>query len=450
MSQTYQEKLAQRGKQATKGKSKEEFYKKKFKGKSKSTIEGSKSVISNFEVFAEKEGFDIDELFTSIAIADKESKEAQLIQLCNDFIEYLQADSRTCSGCRGEKINCISCGNTKKRQNGISASSMKIYVNHLTKYFDYRGFPEAKSKMFFAELDMPIDTEEEELAPMTPEMFKELVEACTQPEKRLNLKFLRTNLCRPQEMIQLKKSDLVLIDTDGNEMEMPKKPSDIKNNPDFRKIMTKFRGTTTKNKKARVSWVSDQIVDDVLKRLDEIDSDELVFTDISDKHKAKAREVGFFQRIRPRLAKKNPKWLERYVNDKGQQGGYKYKLYSLRSMGVTDCSQVDNSGNFGHYLAGHSKYMGQYIRETTKKKLELYNKAEEFMKYDKTPKGIESELAELRKDNIKLEDELFLEREQHKAEIRKILEDSKTQRQEDFIEMQIKFAESQISKKKSK
>jgi len=447
MSQKYIERLSTK---ITTPKSKVEFYKKKFKGKSQSAIDSSKSVVSNFETFAIKEEFDIAELFDSIAAADKESREVQLIQLVNDFIEYLQ-DDKVCSACRGEDIKCIGCAKKRNRR-GVNANTIRNYVSHIRKYLDYFGFPEVKSDMFFAELEIP-NVFGNDLEPLTPEMFKELLAACTKPRNRLNLKFLRTNGCRPREMVQLKKSDLVMIDINGEEMKSPENITDIKDNPKFRRIQTKFRAETTKKKNARISWISDQIVDDVLKRLDEIDSDSIVFSEHINTKKAVATEVGFFQRIRKRLGKSNPKWLERFVDSKGRKGAFKYKLYSTRSMFITDCMSADKQGNLGHYLAGHKKYMGVYERLTPKKKLDLYNKAEEFIRIETTqlPQGIESEVSELRQDNIKLEDELFKKDQEHEAKIQRIYDEAATQRIEDLADIEMKMAELRISpKKKSK
>ena len=205
----------------------------------------------------------------------------------------------------------------------------------------------------------------------------------------------------------------------------------------------------TKTGRGRHTWVSDQIVDKMLNLLDESDG-KLLFTKQPIPSKAVGNMSDWFDKMRAKLGKKNPKWLERYDGVKGE---HKYKIYSLRAKFISDCMAVDSSGNSGHYWAGHEKYMGMYERE--EQSLQKFNLAEEFLRDDRTtiPEGIETEVSELRQNNMKLEDELYLAREQHKAEIQKIHDEAERQRQEDFIEMQIKFAESQgfsKSKKKSK
>ena len=172
---------------------------------------------------------------------------------------------------------------------------------------------------------------------------------------------------------------------------------------------------------------------------------ELLFTDNPNPDKAVATISSWFRQQRMRLGKKNPKWLERYDDGKGE---YKYQIYSLRAKFITDSLKADPSGNAGHSFAGHIKYMQVYERFTIEESCKMYDKCEEGFKGNVAK--VEEEVSELRQENMKLREEIHIEREQNKIDIQKILDNAEKNRLNDLAEIEIKIAESEISKSKKK
>jgi integrase len=440
----------------------EDYFNTCFVKNSESYIINNKATLNNFHCWLELDGTSRKELFEQIkSIEDEELKEQQLVSVFNMFLKHLQTDHHACPQCRGNPLikrsmkfsqpYCNVCSSSHGYSDGTMKPliAIKGRVTHMRKYFEYYGFPQVSTSIFYTKMQIPKQSNEEP-EPLTNEMWLELYEATKDSQKRLYLLLEKTSGMRPKEAMQLTEKNFQAISSNGKRIDKPEKWNELKDNPKFRKLRIILLPTMTKTGRGRHTWVSDQIVDKMLNLLDESDG-KLLFTKQPNPRKAVGNVSKWFNKRRTKLGKKNPKWLERFEN-----GEHKYIIYSLRAKFISDCGGADKSGNAGHYWSGHEKYMQQYERKLgdSKTSLDLFNKAEEFLRDNRTtiPDGIETEVSELRQNNIKLEDELYLAREQHKAEIQNMHDEAVKQRQEDFIEMQIKFAESQVStpKKKSK
>jgi integrase len=438
----------------------EDYFNTCFPKNSDSYISNNRATLKNLHCWLENDGTSRKELFEKIkSIEDEELKEQQLLEVFNMFLKYLQTDHHACPQCRGSYIKeriitfsqpyCNVCSSSHGYSDGTMKpiNAIKGRVSHLRKYFEYYGFPQVSTSIFYTKIEIP-KRREEEPEPLTNAMWLELYEATKDSQRKLYLRLEKTSGMRPREAMQLTEKHFQAISSNGEKMEIPEKWSELKNNPKFRKLRILLHTTMTKTGKARHTWVSDQIVDKMLKLLDEKDG-ELLFTKNPNPRKSVANMSTWFNEMRTKLGEKNPKWLERFEN-----GERKFLIYSLRAMFISDCGGADRSGNAGHYWAGHEKYMQMYERKLgeIKKSLDLYNKAEEFLRDDRTtiPDGIEAEVSELRRDNMQLQEEKELREIQHVNEIQRIHDEAGKQRLEDLANIQIQIAESQISKSKKK
>ena len=438
-------------------KSDDDFYKRCFVKKSDSYKRQVKCSINNFESWLITDNTTVKELIKYLKSVEEEHREETLVDTVNMYLQNLLKE-HTCPHCLGKdkppkskwsnKNNhgkCHVCQG-KKTMKAVKPSVAKGSLTHLKKYLGYYGFPEVFSKTFTQQIDLP-KIVEEEAEPLTNEMFDELLTHTRIDDRKLYLKSQALDGMRPKEKCQLTEKNYEPISASYEKMDKPERWTDLKNNPKFRRLRISLKSDMTKTGKARHTWVSNQIVDQMLDLLDEKDG-QLLFTDNPNPDKAVATISSWFRQQRMRLGKKNPKWLERYDDGKGE---YKYQIYSLRAKFITDCMTADPKGEAGHAFAGHGKYMKRYERNTIKESCKLFDKCEECLRGDiPISKGIETEVSELRQEKIQLEYELYMQREQNKVDIQQMIESAEQKRIEDMAEIEIKFAESQISKSKKK
>ena len=457
MSNTLEEILSTKTKRV---KSDDDFCKRCFVRLSKSYKQQVKSSLNNFHCWLSNNEHTLESFLIRIkGIEDDDVKEEMLVDVFNAYLKGL-LEEHTCPHCLGRdkppksewgnKINHDKCHvcQGKKTMPAVRPSTIKGAFTHLKKYLGYYGLPEVHSKTFSQQIDLP-KIVEEQAEPLTNEMFDELFNTTRKSVHRLYLIKQKTDGMRPKEAMQLTQNHYEPISTDYEKMDVPLNWTDLKKNPKFRRLRVVLRSDMTKTGKGRHTWVSKQIENQMLDLLDEKKGG-LLFTDNPDPDKAVSNMSAWFRKARKRLGKTNPKWLEKYDDGKG---GYKYKIYSLRAKFITDCMTADQKGEAGHAFAGHLKYMQRYERFTTQDFCELYDKCEECFKGNVTvPERVEKENSELRQENMKLIEEMHMEREQNKVDIQQMIASAEQKRIEDMAEMQIKFAESQIltPKKKSK
>ena len=438
-------------------KSDDDFYKRCFVKKSESYKRAVECSISKFGSWLITDNTTVEELIKYLKSVEEEHREETLVDTVNMYLQNLLKE-HTCSHCLGKdkppkskwgnKTNHEKCHvcQGKKTMKAVKPSTAKGALTHLKKYLGYYGFAEVFSKNFTQQIDIP-KIVEEEAEPLTNEMFEELLTHTRIDDRKLYIIKQKTDGMRPKETCQLTEKHYEPISTSYEKMDRPERWTDLKNNPKFRRLRISLKSDMTKTGKARHTWVSNQIVDQMLDLLDEKDG-QLLFTDNPDPDKAVATISSWFRQERKRLGKKNPKWLEKFDDGKGE---YKYQIYSLRAKFITDCMTADPKGEAGHAFAGHGKYMKRYERNTIEESCKLYDKCEECIRGD-TPisKGVETEVSELRQEKIQLEYELYMQREQNKVDIQQMITSAEQKRIEDMAEMEIKFAESQISKSKKK
>ena len=84
-----------------------------------------------------------------------------------------------------------------------------------------------------------------------------------------------------------------------------------------------------------------------------------------------------FTKICEKLAKKDPKTYGILAQRKETSRNHKFTFHSFRSFAVTMLNRVDYG--FGHGVAGHSVYMGQYNRIQIEQKVEYLQKSDEYL-----------------------------------------------------------------------
>ncbi len=439
-------------------KSDDDFYKRCFAKNSESYKRQIKSSLSNFHCWLNIGEYNLETFLIQMkGLEDESVREEKLVDIVNTYLGYISSE-HTCSYCRGKekppksnwsfKINhgkCHVCQG-KGIMKAVKPSTVKGALTHLKKYLGYYGFPEVFSKAFTQQIDLP-KIVEEQAEPLTNEMFDELLEHTRLDDRRLYLKTNKLTGMRPRETCQLTENNYEPISVNYEKMDKPERWSDLKTNPNFRRLRIVLKSNMTKTGKARHTWVSNQIVDQMLDLLDEKDG-QLLFTDNPDSEKAVHNVSTWFRKARERIGQNNPKWIERYDDGKGE---YKYKIYSLRAKFITDCMKADPSGNSGHMFAGHIKYMQVYERFTIEESCKLYDKCEEGLRGNiPTSKGAETEVSELREDKMKLELELHNQRQEQISQIQELVQQAEQNRLDDMANFEIKFAESQISTPKKK
>ena len=232
-----------------------------------------------------------------------------------------------------------------------SPSTIIVSVSHVRQYLNYRGVKLTDSDM--KSVNMPKKLKEEKY-PLSNEEIKDLLDNCSYKRKILYLT-LAGSLMRIGETVQLRKKDF----------DITKK-----------RIVIHLKADITKLKKERITFVSKEAEPYVLKRLREIEDNDLVFGGNEEKLKAEMNEIVYFQKL---VDKVYPN-LEKYST-----GRRKITLHSFRAFGITKTVRTVGD-SFAFLLAGQEGYLPMYKRYSFEEKLEDYLKVEpEFFIYQNGP-----------------------------------------------------------------
>ena len=177
----------------------EDYFNTCFPNKSDSYITNNKATLKNFHCWLELDGTSRKEAFEKIkSLKDDELKEQVLVNLFNAFLKHLQTAHHACPQCRGSYIKerilkfkqpyCNVCSSSSGYADGTMKPlvAIKGRVTHIRKYFEYYGFPQVSTSIFYAKIEIPKRSEEEP-QPLTNEMWLELYEATKSSKKRLYL-----------------------------------------------------------------------------------------------------------------------------------------------------------------------------------------------------------------------------------------------------------------------
>ena len=228
--------------------------------------------------------------------------------------------------------------NIKKTFKAIHPNTQKQYLNHIKGFLEDVGGFDINSRRLRKRVRLP-KAEEEEPEPLTKGELRILLDNCSNKKKTM-LMVMKDSGMRIGEVLQLKKKDF----------DMTKTPVEI-HIPAF----------ATKTRKSRTTFVTRETRHILMRRLNEISQDDLVFGTNDDVRTSVNTQISEFDYMRNKICTTCPRFLEKYDSN----GRYKISLHSLRSFTATQCAEaVDES--FAHGIIGHKKYLGQYIRNQDK------------------------------------------------------------------------------------
>ena len=228
--------------------------------------------------------------------------------------------------------------NIKKTFKAIHPNTQKQYLNHIKGFLEDVGGFDINSRRLRKSVRLP-KAEEEEPEPLTKNELRILLDNCSNKKKTM-LMVMKDSGMRIGEVLQLKKKDF----------DIAKTPVEI-HIPAF----------ATKTRKSRTTFVTRETRHILLRRLNEINQDELVFGTNDDVRISVNTQISEFDYMRNKISGTCPRFLEKYESN----GRYKISLHSLRSFTATQCAEaVDES--FAHGIIGHKKYLSQYIRNQDK------------------------------------------------------------------------------------
>jgi len=228
--------------------------------------------------------------------------------------------------------------NIKKTFKAIHPNTQKQYLNHIKGFLEDVGGFDINNRRLRKRVRLP-KAEEEEPEPLTKEELRILLDNCSNKKKTMFM-VLKDSGMRIGEVLQLRKKHF----------DISKTPIEI-HIPSF----------ATKTKKARTTFVTQETRHILLRQLNEIGQDDLVFGTNVDVRTSVNTQVSDFDYLRRKIGKMCLRFLEKYDSN----GRYKITLHSLRSFTATQCAEaVDES--FAHGILGHKKYLSQYIRNQDK------------------------------------------------------------------------------------
>jgi len=266
--------------------------------------------------------------------------------------------------------------NIKKTFKAIHPNTQKQYLNHIKGFLEDVGGFDINSRRLRKRVRLP-KAEEEEPEPLTKDELRILLDNCSNKKKTM-LMVMKDSGMRIGEVLQLKKKD---FDT-------TKTPVEI-HIPAF----------ATKTRKSRTTFVTRETRHILLRRLNEISHDELVFGTNDNVRASVNTQISEFDYMRNKINCICPRFSEKYASN----GRYKISLHSLRSFTATQCAEaVDES--FAHGIIGHKKYLSQYIRNQDKL-AEKYLRSENALMIYETVEVVDSDEAvkTIQKDVEKLQ-----------------------------------------------
>lgn len=343
------------------------------------------SILNQFNIFC-KQSFNkthqqvIDDIRDEIAKTNSNDKIYVLFNKYKDWLSQDHPEITYYSGKYSKHKNTI-----KKRH----PNSIKQYISKMRNIFEEIGNIEINNRIFNKRVRIE-KAEEEDPEPFTKEQMRILLDRCSNHNK-LKYMVLKDSGMRVGELTQIRKRD---IDTTQTPIEI------------------KIQASYTKTRKARITFVTRETAPMLVRLLKGKQEEELVFGTNEDPYIAKGTEKAEFTYYRDQLSKEYPEFGERYQSN----GRHKKTIHSIRSYTSTQCAEAIDEA-WGHSIIGHSKYLGQYIRNQNKR-AEMYLRSEAYlMVYEKEiiVENKDSEIEILKKQVQKLIKETIEQKEQLEA-----------------------------------
>ena len=172
--------------------------------------------------------------------------------------------------------------------------------------------------------------------PFTHEEIRLLCDIAS-PEKKLLYMVLKDTAMRVGEVLHLYKDDI-----------------DLTTDP----IQINIRAETTKTSTARTAHITSETAPMFINKVKKTPDGEKIFATNKDHLKAVSNETLMMTFYRKKIG---GVFLEKYSHN----GRHKKNIHSLRAFATTQIADVHGE-EFAHGYAGHTKYLGQYIRRNDK------------------------------------------------------------------------------------
>lgn len=264
----------------------------------------------------------------------------------------------------------------------LSSITIRRYLNNIKAYFEEVGGFEISDRRMSKRVKIPKSLKVD-LEPIERDEVRMLCDVASTKNKTLYMT-LKDSGMRIGEACAIKKRD---IDTTKNLIEIH------------------IPATITKTKRARTTFVTRETRPLLLRRLAEINDDELVFGSSEDNVRAVNTAVTAFGYYRQQIVPIMPRFGEKYEHNRI----HKITLHTLRAYTSTQCAEAVDEA-FGHMILGHNRYLEQYIRNQNKT-VEKYKRAEnhlmiyesiEVVDQDERVKKLEEQQQQSRLDMIEL------------------------------------------------
>jgi integrase len=343
-----------------------------------------KTALNQFAVFTTdvyaKKGKTV--LSDVVEISKKERNNEKIYTVLNQYVQWLLVDHLDLK---------ITQGNSKKQYSrpmrARHPETARLYAQSITSYIEEVFRIEVSRTIWKKRIKIPI-VEEEDPEPFTPKQMR-LVLDHSSPKKKLLYMVLKDSGMRIGECCSLKKKDF-----------------DITKNL----IEIHIPARVTKTKKSRTTFVTNETKQLLLKKLKEIQDDEIIFATSKTPEKSADAEWQSFNNLRKKIG---------LVERNQSNGRYKITLHSFRSFTATQATiAVDDS--WGHSLLGHKQYLGQYIRNQDEY-ARFYKRTEPYLMIYEKIEVIESseKVDKLEKAVIELQ-RLYLLKEKTGGELRQL------------------------------
>ena len=209
-------------------------------------------------------------------------------------------------------------------------TTVRVYTQNLVMYIEDSFKVELSRNILKKRMKIPKVEVDEDPEPFTHEEVRMLIDN-SPPKKKLLYMTLKDSAMRIEECCSFKKKDV----------DITKTPIEIH-------LLAKY----TKTKKARTTYVTRETAPLLIKKLETLKDDDIVFATSPTPEKSADAEWQNFDSLRKKVG-----LTERYEHN----GRYKKTLHSFRSYTGTQATKaIDDS--WGHSLLGHKQYLGQYIR----------------------------------------------------------------------------------------
>ena len=296
---------------------------------------------------------------------EKDGKYDRLFRLTNQFVQWLLEDHLDI------KIKKNHASTTIRKH---TASSIKVIMSYTKQYYEEYGQIDYSERKFKRMVKLP-KIVKQELEPLTKEQIIKIVNIASPKRKAIYMIMKDTGL-RIQEVLLIKKRDFDL---------------------NFTPVKLDFAAINDKtNRTNQTRFITSETREFVKPVLESKNDDDYLFITNRDKvRQAVTNEEGLFGRTRKKLG-----FTERYEHN----NRHKITLHSFRAFCSTQLAEAYGE-EFAHGYIGHSKYLGQYIRNKNKVP-EKFLRAENMLMIYKTVEVID--------DSERVRElEIKMERQQH-------------------------------------